>query len=212
MAPIARPKFGRDTRFVSMGLSTPADFEGDAGPGGLCTGKPAERDGSSPVAVGPDQPNAPASWLDSPDFVTVRGRRKTDDTVEGRDVLLELMAEELARLKGQIAELRGLERPEQGPEGPERGPEQSFPDGRGAAEAGARPQPSPGSPGVPMASAPSTAEARATGVAHARAPGPGLAERGGAAAAPAGSARRPTLPTLKLGTYDLSPHTQIYSI
>ena len=163
MAPIAGPKFGRDTGFVSMGLSTPADFEGDAGPGGLCTGKPAGRDGSSPVAVGPDQPNAPASWPDSPDFVTVRGRRKTDDTVEGRDVLLELMAEELARLKGQIAELRGPERPEQGPE-------QSFPAGRGAAEAGARPQPSPGSPGVPMASAPSTAEAGGTGVAHARAP------------------------------------------
>jgi len=105
MAPNMRSRHGRDTVFASLGLSTPADFEGGAGSVRGCTGTPAGRDGFSPLDAGSERPRAPPAWPDSPALVTARRPHEADDTVDGKDALLELMAKELAALKRQIAEL-----------------------------------------------------------------------------------------------------------
>jgi len=109
---------------------------------------------------------------------------------------LELMAEELAALKRQIAELRRPEQSERRPEQPERA-EQKPEQGSRATSLAAQAR-----TGARNVSALGPAGAGHVGVASADAPAPSLTGLGGATAPPAGFARRPTLPTLKLGTYD----------
>ena len=116
--------------------------------------------------------------------------------MDGKDALLELMAEELAALKRQIAELRRPEQSERRPEQPERA-EQKPEQGSRATSLAAQAR-----TGARNVSALGPAGAGHAGVASADAPAPSLAGLGGATAPPARFARRPTLPTLKLGTYD----------